>query len=150
MGRYIEYGDVAGRYSQIVKFSTEEDVGSHFILYAEADVDAALSKVYSTPFDTSSGTPPTVADLAIDLTYVRAAVGKSKTVDKLKESIIKRIKAIQDGTMAIVDTTGAEILRVGDAMWSSTADYTPIFGLGDTLDFVVDEDRIDAEDDARD
>ena len=150
MGRYINWAELVDRYSQMSKLSGAESVGSAFIAYAEAEVDARLASVYSVPFDTSSGAPMTVKDLTIDLAMLKASFGKSKDWDRMNEAINDRIKMILDGKIAIIGADGNPVTQVGDTIWGSNEDYTPIFGMGDTLDFVVDQDRVDDENDARD
>ena len=150
MGRYINWADVVGRYSQINKLGGAEQVGSNFIDYAEAEVDARLACAYTVPFDTSSGAPTTVKDLAIDLTFLKATFGKEKSWGRMNTAMDKRIKMICDGEIQIIGADGDPLAQIGGTVWGSTMNYTPIFGMGDTLDFVVDTDRIDDEDAARD
>jgi hypothetical protein len=151
LGRYINWDDVVGRYSQINKHGGAADIGSNFIQYAEAEVDARLASCYSVPFVSGVGsTPITVKDLAIDVTYLKATIGaKSKAWDQIKNSVNDRIKMICNGDSQIVGPGGDPLAQIAGTIWGSNEDYHPIFGMGDTLDFVVDSDRIDDEDDAR-
>jgi len=149
MGRYINWSDLVGRYSQINKLGGAENVGSNFIAYGEAEVDARLARCYSVPFDTSSGAPITVKDLAIDFTLLKASFGKEKSWDRMNEMLNKRVDDICDGKVQIIGADGNTLAQVGGTIWGSNENYTPIFGLGDSLDFVVDSDRIEDEDDAR-
>jgi len=149
MGRYIEWEEVVGRYSQINKIGGAESVGSDFIQYAEAEVDARLSCAYTTPFSEGVYTPMTVKDLAIDFTLLKATFGKEKAWDRLNKMLNERIEMICAGTIGLVLPDGTLLGQTGNAIWSSNQEYTPVFGMGDTLDFVVDVDRIEDEDDAR-
>lgn len=149
MGRYIEWDDLVGRYSQINKLGGAENVGSNFIAYAEGEVDARLACAYTVPFSSSPDTPITVKDLAIDFALLKATFGKEKSWDRMKAMLDEKIAMICEGKISIVGVDGTAIGQVGGTIWSSNQTYTPIFGMGDTIDFVVDSDRIDDEDDAR-
>lgn len=151
MGRYIDYEELTGRYSQLFKGSEAESVGSHYIAFAEAEVDGRLGRTYSVPFDTTSGAPDVVKDLAIDIAYLKATIGgKSKAWDGIKKSVDERFEMLLNGDMVILDASGSALTVVGDTVWSSTMNYHPVFGIGSDLDFVIDEDRLDDEEDARD
>jgi phage gp36-like protein len=147
MGRYINWEDLVGRYSQINKIGGAESVGSNYIQYAEAEVDARLACCYTVPF---SGTPVTIKDLCIDVALLKATFGREKSWDRMKTYVDDRFKMICSGQIQVAYEDGSIISQVGGTIWGSNEDYTPIFGMGDTLDFVVDSDRIDDEDDARD
>lgn len=150
MGRYINWGDLVGRYSQINKLGGAETVGSNFIDYAEAEVDGRLAPVYSVPFVTDPASAPTlVKDLAIDFALLKATFGKEKSWDRMAKHLEDRIKLILDGKLVIVGLDGAPITQVGGTVWGSNTTYTPIFGMGDEAEFVVDPDRIEAEESAR-
>jgi hypothetical protein len=150
MGRYINWSDLVGRYSQLNKIGGAEAVGSNYIQYGEAEVDARLACCYTVPFATDpSSAPLTVKDLAIDFTLLKATFGREKSWDRMKKMLDEKVADICAGKITIVDGGGEAISQIGGTVWGSTQDYTPIFGMGDTLDFVVDDERIDDEDSAR-
>ena len=149
MGRYIEYTDLVGRYSQIAKLGGAEAVGSSFIQYAEAEVDARLGVAFTVPFSSGEYAPTTVKDLAIDFALLKATFGKDKAWDRLNKMLNERVEMIVAGTIAMILPDGTRLEQSGNAIWSSTESYTPIFGMGDPMDFEVDPDRIGDENDAR-
>ena len=149
MGRYIDWSDLVGRYPQINKLGGAEAVGSNYIDYGEAEVDARLASCYAVPFDTGSSTPMTVKDLAIDFTFLKATFGREKSWDRMKKALEERVKMICEGKIQIIGADNEPIGQVGGTIWGSNQTYTPIFGMGDTLDFVVDADRLEDEDTAR-
>jgi len=150
MGRYINWADAVGRYSQLSKIGGAEAVGSDFIQYAEAEVDARLSPMYTVPFSEGAYTPMTVKDLTIDMTYLKATFGKEKNWERMDKAMSNRFSAILKGDLAVILPDGTVLASVGGTVWGSNTGYTPIFGMGDTRDFEVDPDRVDTEDDARD
>jgi len=149
MGRYIDWSDLIGRYSQLSKIGGAENVGSDYIQYAEAEVDARLSPMFTVPFSSGTYTPMTVKDLSIDMAYLKATFGKEKSWDRMAKAMDKKFKAILEGELAVILPDGTTLASLGGTVWGSNAGYTPIFGMGDTRDFEVDPDRVDAEDDAR-
>ncbi len=151
MGRYIGWDHLAGRYSQVVGFADAEEVGSNYITYGEAEVDARLAKAFDVPF-ASGSSYPTVRDLAIDFSYLRMSLGKDKTRSALRKELDGKIIDLCEGRLEIVDDSGEVIGRgglIGGTIWSSTENYTPVFGIGNIEDMEPDTDQVDDEEAAR-
>lgn len=121
-GRYITYDDVVIRYPTFASIGDAVLAASHYISYAEAEVDARLGAAFSPPFDRSN---LTVRDLAVDISYLRSIRGKTEEYDALKKSIDERIAALNAGTMVMI-ASGA-VLDPPSGAWSNTQNYHPIF-----------------------
>ncbi len=146
MGRYINYNDINERYPSIAKQHDRGVLENAHIRYAEAQVEAAFANEYTVPFSDNN---LTVKDLTLAYVYVRVANLKVIESDKLWNMLHKRIEKIRNGQEFMVTTSGEVIGKVGETVWSNTEDYAPVFGMGGTLDFVVDSDRMLDEEDAR-
>ena len=70
MGRYCTSSDCIARYNRLSKIdSAQTEIDSHFISFAENELDGLLSPKFTVPFSSNN---VTAKDLAIDLTYLRA------------------------------------------------------------------------------
>lgn len=144
---YIGWDDVMLRYPSIADVGGSKEVGSAHIQYAENELNGRLAPKFTIPFSSNN---QTAKDLSIEMTYLRIGNFNTKEREALKTSIDERIVRLLDGDENMVDDTGNTIQQsVGGTVWSNTKDYTPTFGFGDTEDFEVDPDLIDAEESAR-
>lgn len=147
MGRYATWSaDVTPRYPRVTTDSrTVGTVESAYLLPAEFELDARLASRFTVPFSSNN---QTVRDLVIDMTLLR--IGTTKERDEgLRASVEARIKALLDGTMVMVTTSGDVAAYPASGVINTTADYHPTFGMGDILDMEVDDERIDDEEGAR-
>lgn len=146
MGRYIDWPHVTGRYGNITGSTLGAgNVGSYWLTQAEAEVDGRLAPRYTVPF---TGTiPELVKDLCIDLTYYKMTI-RQKESEALGKYLDKRFADIIAGTIVIpeADTTGAA--SSGNEAWVANSYYSR-FGNDDPVNWQVDPDQIDAEQDAR-
>jgi hypothetical protein len=138
MGRYCTVDDVRGRYSEI-ETASKFDVISYHLQYAEMDLDGYLSPFFATPFSSNN---LSAKDLAIDLTYIRVANLKTDERDGLRKEIMERLRMYQTGQMQMVTTSGTAIGGGESQAWSTTQNYNPIFGMGNTIDFIVDSSQV--------
>lgn len=103
MGRYIAWDSVTNRYADAAKIAGASEIGSAYLLGAEYEIDARLASLYTTPF---TPCPPVVQELCIDLTYYKMTM-RQETSKSIKAYIDERLKAILDGSMALVNSGGA-------------------------------------------
>src|SRR5262245_55008262 len=62
-GRYINWDDIVNRFTGFANVADAVKAASHYVCYAEAEVDARLAPKYTPPFSNNN---MTVRDLAID------------------------------------------------------------------------------------
>lgn len=135
MGRYIDWSDVANRYADVARISGAEAVGSSWLSYAEAELDARLGTLYTVPF---SPAPPLVRDLAIDMTYYRMTM-RQKGSDLIKEFIDERLNGLIGGTITLTDSSGSVIDPSGEGLaWNeqNKAGYHTVFGPDNELKWI--------------
>lgn len=146
MGRYISAAEVIARHPKVVSTGVD-NVESHFLLYAESDLDAKLLPHFAAEDITSNNL--TVKDLAIELTYLRIGNLKVSDHDKRMEALKKRVQSIIDGEAFMITTSGTQIKTVGGAVFSTTETFHPTFGVGDIEDFIVDSSQQLSEENER-
>lgn len=147
MGRYASFSsDVHNRYPRTLTDSrAAATLESAYLSPAEAELDARLGSRFTVPFSSNN---QTAKDLVIDMTMIRMGFYKEKNED-LANSIEARIKALIDGTMVMVTTSGEVAGYQVSGVINTTAGYHPVFGMGEILDAEVDDQRIDDEENAR-
>ena len=135
MPPYADYEDLILRYPVLENWGEiyEMDVNSALIYYAEVELNGRLASHFTVPF---SGTPPTVRDLTIDLSYYRTI--RTTDVDKaetLHDTVMGRIQDIKDGKEFIYTGSGTVIKPdesvSQETVWSSTGSWHPTFGMSD-------------------
>lgn len=147
MGRYIDWDDVVARYPSISTVGGALEVNTSYIQYAEAMVDGRLSSKFTIPFSDNN---LTVKDLCIEMVYKRAGNLSTKESDKIGAWLEARFKGLLEGDENMITSSGDIIQKsTGGLVWSSTENYHPTFGVGNTLSFEVDSSQIEAEEDAR-
>lgn len=151
MGTYIEYNDLAARY-RVFDTSSNANVSSDTIYYAEKEVEAALAPAYSVPF---SAAHPTVKDLCIEMAYVRyMRTRKPKEGRLLDKDLRDRIKRIVSGDEPLITGSGTlEPTATGaDLPGSTTEDYYPVHSmLGAENEYTqISSDRLQDLEDTRD
>lgn len=154
MGRYIDSEKVIVRYGELDDVSSGglfSTLDSHYIVYAEAELDSRLASAFTVPFSSNN---LTAQDLSIDLTYLKAASLTQQEAEMLTERIDFKIDQLLKGRSKMLTITDSGTAEVGDSRdavaWSDTKDYHPVFGIGSILDFAVDSSRIEDEQDERD
>lgn len=147
MGRYAVFSsDVHNRYPRTLTDSrAAATLESAYLVPSEAELDARLGARFSTPFSSNN---LTVKDLVIDMTMIRMGTYKERDED-LRKSVAERFTALLDGTMVMVDSGGAVVGQPVSGVINTTADYHPVFGMGEILDMQVDDARTDDEENAR-
>lgn len=139
MGRYIDWADVTGRYPDAAKIAGAEAIGSYWLNYAEAEVDARLAPRFTTPF---SSAPDMVKDVAIDLTYYRLTM-RQKGAEVIKGYVDERINGMISGTLYLTSSFALE----NTTAWSEQAKtgYHSAFGFDNEIywrnssSFLIDE-----------
>jgi len=139
MSKYANWADVTARYTQISELGGAKSVDSSYIIYAEAQIEGALSASYTVPFSSNN---LTVKDLVIDLTYGKAIAFRDLKKSKaIMDSIEHRIKMLRSGTMSMVTNSGDVLSSSGQgSIWSSTEDYSPSFDMNDAENQCIDLD----------
>lgn len=131
-GKVISWSNVLARYDELSKLPnvSSTSVQDDLIGMAEAGIHGRLASRFSTPFSTSN---ITARDLMVDMLYIQ--VNATRQPDKIKvlqEHLDGRIKALLTGQGDMVDANGVvAAVMVGDTVWSSSQNYSPVFGLGD-------------------
>lgn len=139
-GRYITWDDVVQRYADFADFGGAVKAASHYISVSEARLDAMLATHFSVPFSNNNAV---IRDLAIDMTYLRAARRLNEDERNAIQSRIKdTIEALKSGEMVLLTDSGEVVRQDVSRAWSSTQDYHPIFGMHDPLDWVVSSQQI--------
>jgi len=146
MSRYVSWNDIVLRYPSLEKIGGAAEVGSAWVDYAEAQIDGLLSPEYSTPFSNNN---LTVKDLTTELLYIRMGNLKLSEAKDMRKDFMERIKRLKNGSESMVDDSGTIIGMVGDTIYSSTANYHPVFDMGNDINFVVDSAQIENSDNAK-
>lgn len=146
MGRYISWDSVANRYSDAAHAGGAADVGSSFIAGAEAEVEARLAARYTVPF---SSTPPLVADVCIDLAYVRMTA-RQKESEPIYERAMALLKDMVNGTIPLVDASGVLLDQGSATRTFASNSYRSAFGPDDPLNWSPSQSAIDDAQDTRD
>lgn len=132
---------------------SDVDVAKH-IARADSVIDAKLAGIYSVPFET---TPPVIETISTYLSayyvgitlFTRDRGNENKWIDKLKEEAVELLKAVIEGSLIVVNSSGGELTRTTSGVKSNTKDYTPIFDVDDIENSAVDADRLSDIEDAR-
>ncbi|MCK5609654.1 hypothetical protein KAR91_47715 [Candidatus Pacearchaeota archaeon] len=146
MSNYIKWDDIVIRYPSINNVGGASEVGSAWIGAIERQVEGLLAPQYTAPFSSNN---ETVKDLCIELAYIRIGNLKIEEAKDMREAFMDRIERIKGGSESLMTSSGGAIGQVGDTIWSSTADYHPIFDLGETLDMVVDSSQLESIENAK-
>ena len=119
MGRYIDWADVTGRYSDFAKGPDALQANTSFVPQAEAEVDARLAVKYTVPF---SPAPYLVQDVCIDLAYYKATI-RQESSKAIKTYIDERFEAILNGTLVLTTSEGV-VSGTGNFAWASNSYHT--------------------------
>lgn len=141
MGRYVTLTDLVTKYSQLTQISSVE-IDSYHIAYAENQLDGMFAGYFTVPFSDNN---MTAKDLALDLAYLSAGNIKEEDYKALYDRLLNRVMRIKNGDEGMVTVDGTILQSGGSAIWSTTKDYHPVFGMGSELDFTVDSEQVDDE-----
>lgn len=143
MARYATAQQVIDRYNELDDVSSGggfDTISSHYLPFAEAEIDSRLGSVFTTPFSSNN---LTVVDLTIDTVYVKAANLKFEEREVIQKSIDARIQRLCDGKdQLLVQTDSGDIINVGagsSVAWSNTKGYHATFGMSDIEDVEIDD-----------
>ncbi len=144
MGRYITWADIANTYPSAVKQRTADEVGSWHIVQAEAAVDGRLASKFTVPFSSNN---ITARELAIVETVLRLNAFQESRREEIKKELDERYKRLLNGTELMIavtsgDVVGSTVAPSDGTAWSSTKDYTPVFGMGEDSEFRVDSSQL--------
>lgn len=143
MSNVLVWADVLARYDELSKLPNvnSSTVQDSLISYAEGVVHGRLASRFTTPFSTTN---ITAKDLMVDTLYVQNMLSRQPEKAKsVSESIDARIKALFAGEASMMTSAGAVAsVMVGDTIWSSTADYPPVFGMGAIEKAVVSSEQL--------
>lgn len=146
----INWNDVVTRYPELARANIDATMaGSHHLPHAEAELNGKLAPGFTVPFSTNN---LTAVDLVTDLVYARifqySAPDKAKTVrERIDERCARLLKGLED-----MSTSSGTLHsnQAANGIWSSTAGYTPAFGMDPTEDQCIDPDRVQDDLNARD
>ena len=130
---YITYSELITRYAAL-STSSETNVNSDLIYYAEVELNGRLASCFTVPFAVAH---PTVKDLTMDLAYYKNLRTKDPDkAEKLRKYIDGRIDNIKDGKEYIYTASGTlEPVDSGIAdIWSTTENYHPVHSMLDAED----------------
>jgi hypothetical protein len=140
---YITYEDLVARYSVLKTWGrSPTEVNSDLIFYAESELNSLLAPAFTVPFDAPH---PTVKDLAIDLSYVKALFTKDpKVALQYKKELYNRITEIKAGKELLYTGSGTVVSPSipSDSPWSSSENYLPTHTMLGTEDDGVDPDLL--------
>lgn len=125
MGMYIDWTDVSNRYPNVPQRADSKEGNNFYVLGAEAEVNSAASEKYTTPFIPGSvNAPDMIRDITIDLTYWKAVGWQNEKLSKiLRDDIDRRLKGLRDGTLALVNSTGALIQTGAPFAYSTQQEF---------------------------
>jgi len=147
MARYIKWSEAVARYPSLNSVGGAAEMEEAWIHYVEDQVQGLLASTYSLPLVIGH----TVKDLCIELLYIRVGkISVEETAD-LREAFMERINRIVNGEESMIDNNHEVILPngIGNAVYSNTADYNPVFNLDDAIDQEVDPNLLEAIADAK-
>jgi hypothetical protein len=148
MGRYINWEDVIDRYPELNTLGGADQLSSSYVVYAEAFVDGILSTHYTPPFSNNN---MIIRDLSIDMCYWRAARFKLDDAIEVKSAFYDTIAMLKDRQINMYDDTGTLVPSVDKSfVVSNTQSYHSAFGMDDPIQWRIDEDQAEADEDARD
>jgi len=139
VSKYINWADLTARYPNASDVGGASAINSSYIVFAEAQVEGALSSSYTVPFSSNN---LTVKDLVIDLTYGKVISFKDLKKSKaVMDSVEHRIKMLRSGAMSMVTDNGDVLSSSGQgSIWSSTDKYSPSFDMNDAENQCIDLD----------
>jgi len=147
---YANWADLAGRYREFSKIGDDSEINSYHIAHAENELNGIFAGCFTVPFSSNN---ITVKFLTVDLTYIKyyESIDQEKAEGKRKsfDSQVKRIKNGMGGMVLDDGTILRSSLVGGVTAYSSTADYHPVFGIGNIEDMRVDSSQLIDEEDAR-
>lgn len=141
----VTWQDLVNRHKSVADIGGTNKVGSSYLVYAEAELNSRLAPYYTVPFSSNN---LTAKDLVLDMAYARIYGTKDKDrAGYLEEQITKRIDDLIHGKAQMIAEDGTAISsdNIGGAIWSSTENYVPTFGMIDEIDQMIDKDRLDDE-----
>jgi len=157
MGDYTSAIDIRKLYKKIDTAGLTDNDIDFYIAMAEAEINGYISTKYTIPI---SPAPALLRDISSELSLIKIldrfftaeTSSKNEWRDIRKKDVMSIIEKISKGDMLLITSSGTIISPRTDTteIYSNTKDYTPIFGHGHYGDEIVDIDRIDDEDDARD
>lgn len=151
MGRYASISslDVSNRYPRVLTDSRATDVlESAYLSPAEAELDMRLGSRFTVPFSSNNAT---ARDLTIDMTIIRWGMyGDDDDKEVIQASVDSRIKALLDGTMVMVTTSGQVVAYPVSGVINTNNGYPPVFGMGDVMDMKPSTQRVEDEEAQRD
>lgn len=150
MSTYATWDQLIDRYPELSVKGGATKVNSSVIHGAERELDSRLARAFTTPFSSNNYT---ATDLTLELCYIRIFENKTpEKVEKKCERVDRRIENLLTGLDVMLTTSGDTISTTGGggAVYSTTEDYHPTFGMDDIEYMSISSDQIDAEEDARD
>ena len=143
----ISWKNVNQVYPETVKRADATNADSSWVHYAVVELEGRLGQWFTVPFSSNN---ETAKDIAIDLAFARAyRFSQSEMVEGLRKQIDQRIKDLKNGVVGMVLSDGTIIQSVGGTVFSTTQDYTPVFGMSPIELSEVDSGQIYDEDVAR-
>ena len=147
---YTTIGVVTGSAWQVSGHGVDSAVVQFAIDYVDNLIDAYCGDQYTVPF---ASTPAIVSSMATTMSRCLGQYLVSHNLthfqepdDKMWRFHIDMLEQIRDSKLSIPGATRAASNRI----WSNTQSYTPTFDVDEEEDWVVDDDRLDDIEDARD
>lgn len=151
---YSQPHDLIKKYNKVLSTELVPDEVARKIDFADAIIDSALAYRYIVPFAQAPGSPPII-------NYVSSTIALRELLDRGPETVdwVVRegeraweiLQKLANGEMAVVGVGGTVVPQNPDigTIRSSTADYTPTFGVAPSISEGVDPDRAEDESTAR-
>lgn len=145
---YTTAAKVYEAWADITETEAGADRVTNAISYADAIIDASLTHRYTVPF---SSTPTIIEGISTDFAAYITKYRKDPRVVTDPQTELERqvalsannLEQLKTGAMNIPDESQKQLVE------SDTEDYHPIFDVGPELEQIVDEDRLDDIEDAR-
>jgi hypothetical protein len=154
MGMYIDWSDVSNRYPNMPQKADAKEGNNFYVLGAEAEVNAAASAFYAVPFIPGSvNAPDLIRDVAIDLTYYKAAGWQNEKLGPImRKDIDRRLQGLKDGTLPLVGSGGILLVQAAGFAYSTTQEFgnpRSSFGMDAPENWSVSQDWQDGFDERR-
>ena len=143
----INWGDVTARYPELASIRDATQADSGYVQYAIAELHARLASFFTVPFSDNN---LTAKDMAIDLTFAKLYRFKDPDKSAAVNSYVSGfIDALIEGRASMLTTSGDIIDSIGGAIYSTTQNYHPVFGMSNPRLWEVDSSQVIAEENAR-
>jgi hypothetical protein len=147
MGRFIDWSNVVAKYPDVSKLNGASELEDAYIPDAENFIQGSLAAKYSNEVLLQS---QLVKGLMVDQVYRDIQLTRQpKKAEALGKAIAKTVDNILNKKVVLVSSSGEILSHDRSPIWSSTENYTPVFGMSDYEDSFIDPDQLESELDSK-